>query len=60
MDLTEPEKRLVSLLTEAPPACEPDFREESGMTVEEVLGVLLGLEIKGIVNQQEGKVFALA
>lgn len=30
------------------------------MAVNEVLGVLLGLEIKGIVDQHAGKVFVIA
>lgn len=59
MDLTEPEKRLVGLLTEAPLHVDL-ISEKSGMAVKEVLGILLGLEIKGIVNQQAGKVFAIA
>lgn len=59
MDLTEPEKRLVGLLTEAPLHVDL-ISERSGMSVKEVLGILLGLEIKGIVNQQAGKVFAIA
>jgi predicted Rossmann fold nucleotide-binding protein DprA/Smf involved in DNA uptake len=59
MDLTEPEKRLVGLLTEAPLHVDL-ISERSGMAVKEALCVLLGLEIKGIVNQQAGKVFVLA
>jgi len=59
MDLTEPEKKLVGLLTEAPLHVDL-ISERSGMAVEEVLGVILGLDIKGIVNQQAGKEFALA
>jgi DNA processing protein len=59
MELTELEKRLVGLLNETPLHVDL-ISERSGMAVKEVLGILLGLEIKGIVNQQAGKVFAIA
>jgi DNA processing protein len=57
--LTEPEKRLVGLLTDAPLHVDT-ISEKSTIPVQEVLGLLLGLEIKGIVKQQAGKVFAIA
>jgi DNA processing protein len=57
--LTEPERRLVGLLTEAPLHVDA-ISEKSAIPIQEVLGLLLGLEIKGVVKQQAGKVFAIA
>lgn len=58
-DITEEEKRLCDLLSGEPKQVDTIARE-SGLPASKVLGVLLGLELKGAVRQITGKRFYLA
>jgi DNA processing protein len=59
IDITEDEKRLCTLLSGEPKQID-DISRESGLPASKVLGVLLGLEMKGAVKQITGKRFYLA
>lgn len=59
IDITEEEKSLCTVLSGEPKQID-DISRESGVPVSKVLGVLLGLEIKGAVKQITGKRFYLA
>lgn len=58
-DLSEEEKRLCSFLSGEPKQID-DISRESGLPTAKILGVLLGLEMKGAVRQMTGKRFYLA
>jgi len=59
IDITEDEKSLCTLLSGEPKQID-DISRESGLPTSKVLGVLLGLEMKGAVKQITGKRFYLA
>jgi DNA processing protein len=59
IDVTEDEKSLCTLLSGEPKQID-DISRESGLPASKVLGVLLGLEMKGAVKQIIGKRFYLA
>jgi DNA processing protein len=59
IDITEDEKSLCTLLSGDPKQID-DISRESGLPASKVLGVLLGLEMKGAVKQITGKRFYLA
>jgi DNA processing protein len=59
IEITEDEKSLCALLSGEPRQVD-DISRESGLPSSKVLGVLLGLEMKGAVKQITGKRFYLA
>jgi len=59
IDITEEEKCLCTVLSGEPKQID-EISRESGLPAAKVLGVLLGLEIKGAVKQITGKRFYLA
>lgn len=59
IDITENEKGLCTFLSGEPKQID-DISRESGLPASKVLGVLLGLEMKGAVKQITGKRFYLA
>ncbi|MEW6584344.1 MAG: DNA-processing protein DprA [Nitrospirota bacterium] len=59
VEITEEEKRLCDLLSAEPKQVDAVSRE-SGLPAAQVLGILLGLELKGAVKQITGKRFYLA
>jgi DNA processing protein len=59
ISITEDEKSLCTLLSGEPKQID-DISRESGLPTSKVLGVLLGLEMKGAVKQITGKRFYLA
>jgi DNA processing protein len=59
VDITEDEKGLCTFLSGEPRQID-DISRESGLPASKVLGVLLGLEMKGAVKQITGKRFYLA
>lgn len=54
-DLTGPEKNLLSLLDAASPTDIEALTEQSGLPVSELHGLLLGLELKGLIRQLPGQ-----
>lgn len=58
IDLSVDEQRLCDIMTAEPKHVDVLSRE-SGMSASKVLGILLGLELKGVVKQAEGKKFFL-
>lgn len=59
VELSDEERRLCDIMT-AEPRHVDMLSRESGMSVSKVLGILLSLELKGVVKQTEGKKFFLA
>jgi len=59
VNVTEEEKKLCDLLSREPKHVDLIYRE-SGFPASKVLGILLSLELKGIVRQTTGKRFYLA
>jgi DNA processing protein len=59
ISVSDEEKALCKIMTGEPKHID-DISRESGMPVSKALAVLLGLELKGIVKQLEGKRFYLA
>lgn len=58
-DLSEEEKRVCSFLSGEPKQID-DISRECGLPTAKMLGILLGLEMKGAVRQMTGKRFYLA
>lgn len=58
VELSDEERRLCDIMT-AEPRHVDMLSRESGMPVSKMLGILLSLELKGVVKQTEGKKFYL-
>lgn len=58
VELSDEERRLCDIMT-AEPRHVDMLSRESGMPVSKMLGILLGLELKGVAKQTEGKKFFL-
>jgi DNA processing protein len=54
--LTKDEKELYDIMTQEPRHID-DISRESGVPVSKALGMLLGLELRGVIRQTEGKKF---
>lgn len=58
VELTEGEKEICNKLTSEPRHID-DIVRESGLSTQKVLSILLGLELKGVVSQHDGKRFCI-